>query len=94
MCSECAGHREKEELGKELKGQLLRCEEVKSSLAHCNARIRHLEQEIAVKEERVRELSEAFSYLDREHDSLRRETDVKDETIAELRQQLTEKVQI
>ena len=44
------------------------------------------------REGRVRELREALSSLDQEHDSLRRETDGKDETIQQLQEQLTEKV--
>ena len=51
-----------------------------------------LERELTEREERVREMREALSSLDQEHDALRSETDSKDETIQQLQQQLQEKV--
>ena len=51
-----------------------------------------LERELVAREERVREMGEALSSLDREHDTLRSEVDCKDEAIQQLQQQLAEKV--
>ena len=51
-----------------------------------------LERELVLKEQRVREMEDTLSSLDREHDTLRSEVDLKDETIQQLQHQLTEKV--
>lgn len=51
-----------------------------------------LEREVVAREERLKEVTDALSSLDREQDALRREVDSKDETIQQLQQQLSEKV--
>ena len=44
------------------------------------------------REERIRELGEALSSLDRENDALRSEADHQDEATQQIQQQLAEKV--
>ena len=51
-----------------------------------------LEQELAEREEKIGELHHALEMLDKDHDALRAEADGKDECIAQLRKQLSEKV--
>lgn len=51
-----------------------------------------LEREMVAREERLKEMTEALSSLDREQDALRRQVDSKDENIQHLQQQLSEKV--
>ena len=51
-----------------------------------------LEQELAEREEKIGELRHALEMLDKDHDALRAEADGKDECIAQLRKQLSEKV--
>ena len=51
-----------------------------------------LEEEILNKQEKMEELSESLRTLDREHDTLRRQCDDKDEEISKLRNQLQNKV--
>ena len=51
-----------------------------------------LEGEVVEREGREEELHHALSQLDREHDALRREADLKDEQIEQLRSNLQHKV--
>ena len=51
-----------------------------------------LEQELAEREEKISELRHALEMLDKDHDALRAEADGKDECIAQLRKQLSERV--
>ncbi len=51
-----------------------------------------LEHELSERDNRIAELRHALTMLDKDHDSLRADADVKDETIAQLRQQAEEQV--
>lgn len=51
-----------------------------------------LEREVVAREERLKEMTEALSSLDKEQDALRSQVDSKDEAIQQLQHQLSEKV--